>query len=127
MYQSLRETYNDFEEDVAKTLAFLIIVLGWFIALEKSREFFRNNSVIRYSSIFAVALICAIHIRACVLKYLSSQSAAGLLDKLGYIGAAHYSDYRITTLQLVSESVQNVALFGVLMVILITLKRKSDG
>ena len=37
LYQSLKEIHGAYNDDVMKTLAFLIIALGWFITSDKSR------------------------------------------------------------------------------------------
>ena len=126
LYQSLKEIHADYYSDVMKTLAFLIIALGWFITSNKSREFFRKNRTARISSILAVAIICVIHIRFCILTYYSSQKLLSLLDGMNYIEAERYSSYAINIPQLATNLVQNVVLFGVLIVILCTLKETSS-
>ena len=126
LYQSLKEIHADYYSDVMKTLAFLIIALGWFITSNKSREFFRKNRVARISSILAVAIICVIHVRFCILTYSSSQKLLSLLDGMNYIDTGRYSSYAIDIPQLATNLVQNVALFGVLIVILCTLKETSS-
>lgn len=126
LYQSLKEIHADYYSDVMKTVVFLIIALGWFITSNKSRDFFRKNRTARISSILAVAIICVIHVRFCILMYFSSQKFLSLLDGMNYIDAGRYSSYAINIPQLATNLVQNVALFGVLIVILCTLKETSS-
>ena len=129
VYDSLKEMSITYNEDVMKTLAFLIITLGWFITSDKSRDFFRRNRPSRISSIIAVVVISIIHVRASVHTYLSSKKLSSLLDNMNYLDSELYNSYTIDIPQLVTNLIQNVVLFGVLIVILFTLKdvvTKSD-
>lgn len=126
LYQSLKETRDDYDADVMKTLAFLIMALGWFITSEKSREFLRKNRAVRISSILAVTIICVIHVRASVLTYLTSKKLGFLIESLNYLDFEHYGNYAITPMMLAANLFQNVILFGVLIVVLCSLKKTAS-
>ncbi len=72
LYQQLKEIRGGYDADVMKTVAFLIIAIGWFITSEKSRDFFRKNRTARILSLYAVVVICCIHVWYSVLTYFSS-------------------------------------------------------
>ncbi len=127
LYESLKETTGDYNEDVMKTLAFLIITLGWFITSDRSRQFFKKNKMVRVSSIIAVIVICAIHIRASVLSYLTAKQLGSLIGDLNYVAYGHYISHEITPLLLTANLIQNVVLFGVLVVILVTLDKTATN
>ena len=126
LYQSLKEVGAGYSSDVMKTLAFLIIALGWFITSDKSREFFKRNRATRMSSIIALTILCIIHVRYCVQDYASSQKLMSLLSDMNYLDVERFNCYAITWPQLATNLVQNVVLFGVLIVILSTIKKAAS-
>lgn len=127
LYESLKGIQSDYYTDVMKTLAFLIIGIGWFITSDKSRDFFRKTKVARVSSLIAVVVLGIIHIRASIDTYHLSQKKISLLSSLNYLGPDYYCHYEITTSQLVMNLLQNIALFAVLIVILYSLKGTAQG
>ena len=122
LYQSLKEVDSVYNADVMKTLAFLIVALGWFMTSDKSREFFRKNRVPRIAAIVALGVTGAIHIRYSYLMYESSQKLMSLLNSTNYIDSGRYAGYAIEPSRLVTNLIQNVVLFAVLVIILATLK-----
>jgi len=127
LYESLKDIQSDYYTDIMKTLAFLIIGIGWFITSNKSRDFFRKNRVARISSLIAVVVLAMIHIRDSIGRYLLSKRTISLLENLSYIGADYYGHSEITTSQLIMNLLQNAALFAVLIVILYSLKTAAQS
>ncbi len=125
LYQSLQETKREYAEDAMKTLAFLIVALGWFITSDKSRAFFRRHRTARLSSIFAVCLLASIHLKASLLAYSCSQKQTMMLDALRYVDPEYYLMYTIKMPTLITNLIQNIVLFGILVVILISLKHPA--
>ncbi|MEE9441237.1 MAG: hypothetical protein V3V99_01025 [candidate division Zixibacteria bacterium] len=126
LYESLQGTYDGFIVDVMKTLAFLIIAIGWFVTSDKSREFFRNNKTARTAAIGAVAILAAIHYLDCISAFYASQQAILLLENLKYLGSEFFTDYKIAPVMLIQYLIQNTVLFAVLIIILFTLKRNGS-
>lgn len=126
LFQSLKDINDQYYEDVMKTLAFLIIAIGWFVTSDKSRQFFKRYNAARLTSIIAVAALGSIHIQASILTYLSSQSKSSLILGLNYLSAEHFNHYKISTITMVTNLIQNITLFGVLLIILISLKHNHS-
>lgn len=124
VYESLKDKYKSYGTDVMKTLAFLLICIGWFITSDKSRNFFKKNRVVRISSIIALVMIGMIHIRASINSYISSQNIISELLSLHYLDLdpKFYENYEITINQLITNMIQNTVLFTVLIIILFSLK-----
>ncbi len=122
LYTALKELVEDYYEDVMKTVAFLVIAIGWFVTSTKSREFLRNNTIIRRASLATVFMIAVIHIRSEILTYQASKTLHSLLVQMNYIDLSYFAHYKITNMQLITNGIQNTALFGVLLVILYSLE-----
>lgn len=126
IYESLKDTQKDYVTDVMKALAFLILCIGWFITSDKSRSFFRKNRALRISSIIALTMLCAIHINYQISTYIYSQQIFNDLSDMDYFDSIYYRSYQITIDQLIANSVMNTILFGVLILILSSLKKVKD-
>ncbi len=125
-YESLKEIHNCYITDVMKTLAFLLICIGWFITSNKSREFYKNNKTVRISSIVALAVIGIIHIRDQINTYTASQHMLSDLSIMNYIDMKYYEHYEINLGQLIANAVMNAVLFGVLVLIIFSLKNAKE-
>jgi hypothetical protein len=126
LHGSLKEIYGDFVADVMKTLAFLILGIGWFVTSDKSREFFRRTIYIRLASIIALVILAVIHANACLTIYALSQRIMALLGDLNYLGREYYESYEITGWLAGTNLIQNLILFIVLITILFFMKNKSQ-
>jgi hypothetical protein len=127
LFGSLKDKYNDYVADVMKTLAFLILCIGWFVTSDKSRDFFRRTVYIRFASIIALVVLAAIHCEACLSTLKSSHMAADNLRELSYIMPEYYESYIITPGRVIANLIQNTILFGVLVVILFFMKKPADA
>ncbi|MFX0137180.1 MAG: hypothetical protein ACFFDN_26305 [Candidatus Hodarchaeota archaeon] len=122
IYESLKDIYNDYIIDVVKTVAFLIICLGWLITSDKSRNFVKKNKATRMASIIIIVLLFILNIHTAIKAYNFSQDKISELSLLNYIEPKYYENYAITTDLLVSNIILHTALFALLVVILISLK-----
>lgn len=122
VYESLKDKYKGYVTDIMKTLAFLLICIGWFITSDKSRNFFKKNKVIRISAIIALVIIGIIHINASINTYISSKDIISDLSCLKYLDMKFYANYEITIKQLITNLIQNTVLFAVLIIIICSLK-----
>jgi hypothetical protein len=127
LYKTLKEGHEDYITDVMKTLAFLILAIGWFVTSDKSREFFRKTIGVRLASIAALALLAGIHVWYCCDARASSQQTMVLLQKLNYLPPEYYARYEITSMHLATNLAQNAILFVVLIVILLLMKKPADS
>ena len=125
VYTSFKQIYDDYNVDVMKALAFLIIGIGWFVTSNKSREFYRKNRAVRIWTVVAAVALYLIHAWACISTYLLSQEKMSLLSALNYVETEYFASYRITAASLVLNLVLIAVLFGVLIVILLSLKEEA--
>lgn len=125
IYESLKDLHNEYIIDVMKTIALLIVCLGWLITSDKGRDFFKKNRTARISSIIILLLLCIININISIRSYRFSRDKITELSILNYIEPKYYQNYEISTELLVLNLIVHTALFALLAVILWTLK-KSD-
>lgn len=126
LHSSSKDIYNDYNVDVMKSLAFLIIAIGWFVTSNKSREFFRKSKTARLSALITAVVIGFVHIWSSISSYLLSQEKMSLLSTLNYLDPKYYRNYEITAMGLALNSLMIIALFGVLIVILCSLKETAS-
>ncbi len=125
-YESLKEIHHCYTTDVMKSLAFLLICIGWFITSNKSRDFIKNNKIVRISSIVALVIIGIIHIREQINTYMSSQHIVSDLSNMNYLDMKYYEHYEINLGQLIANSIMNIVLFVVLILIILSLRELKD-
>ena len=122
LYTSSKDIYNGYNVDVMKSLALLIIGIGWFVTSDKSREFFRKSRTARTSALIAAVILCLVHVWSSISTFHLSREKISLLSALNYVNPNYYQNYEITTTTLVLNLALIIALFGVLIVILSSLK-----
>jgi len=129
LYEASKDIHNGYNIDVMKSLALLIIGIGWFVTSDKSREFFTKSRAARKSAVIAAVVLCAVHVWSSISTYLLSREKTSLLSALKYVDPKYYRNHEITAAALVLNLALIIALFGVLIVILCSLKetaRKSE-
>jgi len=122
IHESLKDLHNEYVIDVMKTIALLIICLGWLITSDKGRDFFKKNRTARVSSIIILVLLCVININISIRAYRFSYDKITELSILNYIEPKYYENYEVSTELLVLNLIVHTALFALLVVILSTLK-----
>lgn len=125
-YESFKNIHGDYTVDVMKSLAFLILAIGWFVTSNKSREFFSKRRAVRISAIVAAVALFLIHAWASISIHRLSEAKMSLLSALNYVDPQYYDSYRITATQVVLNLVMIAGLFAVLIVILCSLKEAAD-
>ena len=122
IYESLQDLHNEYVIDVMKTIALLIICLGWLITSDKGRYFFKKNRTARVSSIIILVLLCVININTSIRAYRFSQDKITEISILNYIEPKYYENYEISTEFLVANLIVHTALFTLMIIILFSLK-----
>ncbi len=125
IYESFKDIYSSYGIDVMKSLAFLVLCIGWFITSDKSRDFYKKKRVIRISSIIALIVLGIIHITSQFNSYLYSKEKLADLSELHYLDLTYYENYEITFGQLIASVVQNSVLFVVLILIIFSMKEEA--
>ncbi len=125
IYESFKDIYSSYGIDVMKSLAFLILCIGWFITSDKSRDFYKKNRVVRMSSIIALIVLGIIHITSQFSSYLFSKEKLAELSELRYLDLKYYENYEITFNLLIANGVQNSVLFVVLILIIFSMKEAT--
>lgn len=122
VYESLKDIYSDYETDAMKTLAFLIICIGWLINSDKTRDFIQKNRSIKVSAIAVLAVTWLIHINASSRAYVASQNRISMLSNLNYLDLKFFQNYEITIEHLLSNLMQNTVLFALPVFLLLLMK-----
>ena len=113
------KTYSD---NTMKTLASVIIALGWMVTSDKAREFLASDSAIfyYYLSLIALVFISIIHISASSRFYKWSQKTVTLLSKLNFAEPEYYEDYVITKPLLIGNLIMNLSLLTILFAMILS-------
>ena len=59
LYDSLRDLSKDFANDVLKTIGSLLLVIGWLMVSERSREFLRRNFTAWRTALVVIPVLAA--------------------------------------------------------------------
>ena len=125
VFSSFKDVHNAYVIDVMKTIALLVICLGWLITSDKCRDFIRKTKTARVSSIIILVLLCIINISTSIRAYRFSQDKITELSILKYIEPIYYKNYEISVGFLAANLIVHTALFALLIVILFSLKEKT--
>ncbi len=129
LHDSLMGLYQDYVNDIYKTIAFLLLAIGWFLTSENARNFLRTNAVAFRSALAAIPVIATVHVILAISTYWDSLQTMGRLVQLDYMPVAYYADQRITPMLLVTNLALHLALFTALFVFVYTLRKakSADG
>lgn len=127
LYASLVDTFKGYVENVMKTLASIIIAIGWILTSESSRTFLKAQRSAYVMVLVAVLIISALHAGVSVAYYWRSRKKMDLLEGLkdgesAYVKPAYYAGYQITPLIIAVNLLMNLSLFAVLFTTIYTLR-----
>lgn len=115
------KTYSD---NTMKTLASVIIALGWIVTSDKAREFLASEDAIfyYYLSLISILFISIIHVGASNRFYKWSQKTVEMLSRLNFAEPEYYEDYMITKPLLIGNLIMNLSLFTILFTMILSLR-----
>jgi hypothetical protein len=127
LYASLVDTFKGYVDNVMKTMASIIIAIGWILTSDTSRHFLMERKMPYVLSLAAVAVISIIHTAVSFGFYSQSQAKASLISNLRagdspFIEPSYYANYQITLPLVVANLVLNFSLFAVLFMMIFTLR-----
>ena len=112
LYDSLRDLSKDYANDVLKTIASLLLVIGWLMISEGSRKFLAQNVKAWRTALVVIPVVAVINTVWLIDKFLVSESKMKLLDRLNYLPRGYYAGERITPVLIVADIVLHLALFA---------------
>lgn len=123
LHKSVVDLSDDYEDDVLRTIGFLLLAIGWILTSEKSREFLKQNRSARRAALATIPMIALVHVGWSIGTFRISQNKMALLIDLHYIDAKFYADDGITWFFFATNLTVHVALFVVLFALVYSLSR----
>ncbi|MCH7475962.1 MAG: hypothetical protein IIA27_15025 [Gemmatimonadetes bacterium] len=121
---SLARLSDDYVNDTMKTISFLLLIMGWFITSERSREYLRANRPARSATLTAIPAVALMHAFLTHRFYAGSQAKVRALERLSYLGPDFYADDAVTLALLTANVAIHLILFGTLFVLVWALKHE---
>lgn len=127
LYASLVDTFKGYVDNVMKTLASIVIAIGWILTSGASRDFLAMQRLPYILSLVAIVVISIIHTSVSFGFYAQSQTKFILISGLrssgsSYVEPEYYLSYKITLPLVVANLVMNLALFAVLFMMIFALR-----
>ena len=128
MYESLKDTFKGYVDNVVKTWASTIIVIGWILTSDKSRDFLVQQRAAYLWLLVAIVVITILHAGVCINYYFRSQTKIDLLiedftnRKPPFIEEDYYTGYKITPKIIGTNLLASLFLFAVLFIMIFSLR-----
>lgn len=114
LHDSLRDLSKDFANDVLKTIASLLLVIGWLMVSEGSREFLRQNLTAWCTALVVIPVVAAANTVWLIDRFRASENKVALLKELEYLKEGYYASDKITPVVMVTDTILHLALFAAL-------------
>jgi hypothetical protein len=127
LYASLVDTFKGYVENVMKTLASIILTMGWILTSDTSRKFLAERKAAYVMVLGAIIIVASLHTCVSIAYYFRSQGKIDLLSKVKegdqqYVEPSYYLSYKITPSIIVVNLMMNLSLFAVLFMMIYTLR-----
>jgi hypothetical protein len=130
LYQSLVDTFKGYVENVMKTLASIILTMGWILTSETSRKFLAERKTAYVMVLGAIVIVASLHTCVSIAYYFRSQRKIDLLSELkdadspyvAYVEPSYYLSYKITSPIIGVNLLMNLSLFAALFMMIYTLE-----
>lgn len=103
-YESLQDTFKGYVENVMKTLASIVVAIGWILTSDKSRDFLSMQRTAYVWVLVAIIVMSILHAVVSVNYYFRSQKKIALLEDLDYVERAYYGELQNNCLDYRCES-----------------------
>ena len=114
LHDSLRDLSKDVANDVLKTIASLLLVIGWLMMSEGSREFLRQNVTAWRTALVVIPVLAATNTVWLIDRFRVSENKVDLLKGLKYLEEGYYASDKITLVVMVADTILHLALFAAL-------------
>ena len=114
---SLANLSDEYTADMIGTISFLLLVLGWFIMSERSREYLHTNRLARRAALTAIPSVALMNALLISGVYTASQAKVRALEHLDYLGPDYYGEDEITLTLLIANLAIHLVLFGTVFVL----------
>ncbi len=113
-HDALHSLADGYSSDVLKTIASLLLVIGWLMMSEAARNFLRHTATARRTGLVVVPVLAVADAVWLWDRFATSEVQANLLNSLGYVPEAYYFDDRITVTLWITNLVVHLTLFAAL-------------
>ena len=117
LHNLLGDQSREYVNDVLKTIAFLLVAIGWILTSKPSREFLGSNVRAHSAGLLTVALVAVIHVALSIEKFVASQQTMKLLFDLDYFPREYYAVVQIGLPVFLANVALHIVLFGTLFVL----------
>ena len=114
LYDSLRDLSKDSASDVLKTIGSVLLVIGWLMVSERSREFLRRNFTAWRTALVVIPVLAATNTVWLIDRFRVSENKMELLKGLKYMNEGYYASDRIMPVVMVTDTIAHLALFAAL-------------
>ena len=121
IYTSMTHLSKEYVDDVMKTIAFLLLAIGWIVTSDRSRAFLSTENV-NLTALIAIVFIALTHVLLSIGAFRTSQVKMRLLEDLDYVSREYYAGDRVTGLLLIANLALHLALFATLFALILTLQ-----
>lgn len=128
MYESFKDTFKGYVDNVFKTWASIIIAIGWILTSDKSRDFLAQQRAAYMWLLVAIVVITILHSGVCICYYWRSKKKYDLLindftkRQPTFIEEGYYKGYKITALIIGTNLLASLFLFAVLFMMIFSLR-----
>ena len=122
LHKSLKDILDEYTNDVLRSIAYLLLAIGWIVTSDRSREFLRGNKRAYRVAIIIVLLIALLHTGLAYWTFDRSQRMSDLLVELNYLPHDYYSHLKITPIIFVGNLTLHLGLFATLFFLLVALR-----
>ncbi len=114
---SLANLSDEYTADTIGTISFLLLVMGWFIMSERSREYLHTNRLARRAALTAIPSVALMNALLVSGVYTASRAKVRALEYLDYLGPDYYGDDEITLTLFIANLAIHLVLFGTVFVL----------
>lgn len=113
-HDALHSLADGYSSDVLKTIASLLLVMGWLMMSEAARNFLQQSATSRRTALVVVPVLAVANAVWLWDRFATSEAQANLLNSLGYVSEVYYADDRITVTLWITNLVVHLTLFAAL-------------
>jgi hypothetical protein len=122
LYDALKDIIKSYMDNVMKTLASIVIAIGWIVTSGEARQFLGEQPVFYHRlALTAIVIAGLIHTFASTQFYRQSRRKMQQLKTVN-IAPQLYDQYAITFPVFIANLILNLALLGILFAMVVSLR-----
>ncbi len=126
LHTSITMLSQQYVDDVLKTIAFVLLAIGWILTSDRSRAFLKSNRAARRAALITVPVVALLTFGLSYKIYRVSGQKMDLLDELRYFDARFYAHDGITFYFFGANLLVHLALFLTLFALIYSLSRAKS-